>query len=102
MAGGEGRRLRPLTSASPKPLAEIGGIPVIERILRLISSHGVDEAAITVRYLGEMIENRFGEKYIYTENGEKHEIKLKYFTEKQPLGTAGGVKNAEEIYREEK
>lgn len=101
MAGGEGRRLRPLTSAVPKPLAEIGGIPVIERIFRLISIHDVDEAAVTVRYLGNMIEERFGNEYSFIENGKKYGVKLKYFTEERPLGTAGGVKNAEEIYAAE-
>ena len=87
MAGGEGRRLRPITDSIPKPLLPIGGVPTIERILSLLRSHGIDEAAITVGYLSDKITSALG--------ASTQGVELTYIHEDTPLGTAGGVKNAE-------
>lgn len=87
MAGGEGKRLRPITDSIPKPLLPIGGVPTIVRILSLLRSHGIDEAAITVGYLGD--------KIISTLGASCQGVELTYVNEETPLGTAGGVKNAE-------
>ncbi len=89
MAGGEGRRLRPITDTIPKPLLPIGGVPTIVRILSLLRSHGIDEAAITVGYLSDKIISALG--------ASCQGVELTYLHEKTPLGTAGGVKNAEEF-----
>ncbi len=86
MAGGEGRRLRPITEKMPKPLAPVGGIPVIVGIIKALSELGIKEAAVTTGYLAETIENEIG--------CECCGIKLKYFKECLPLGTAGGVLTA--------
>lgn len=98
MAGGEGTRLRPITENMPKPLVEVSGIPVIEHIFRLLMKHGISEAAVTTRYLGDMIKNRYGESYSAGNASAAKTLRLRYFEEKLPLGTAGGVKNASEIY----
>lgn len=83
MAGGQGLRLRPITDNIPKPLLPVDGIPAITRILKLLKHHKITEAAITSGYLSESIENALG--------AEAEGIKLTYFKENTPLGTAGGV-----------
>ncbi len=86
MAGGEGRRLRPLTCTLPKPMAKILGKPIIEYIFDLLCAGGVTRAAVTLGYLPHMIENRY-------ENGYKN-LALDFVREDEPLGTAGSVRNA--------
>lgn len=86
MAGGEGSRLRPLTCTLPKPMAKILGKPIIEYIFDSLIFGGVDTAAVTLGYLPHVIEKHF-------ENGYKN-MRLNFIREDEPLGTAGGVKNA--------
>ncbi|MGA8426986.1 MAG: sugar phosphate nucleotidyltransferase, partial [Candidatus Dormiibacterota bacterium] len=57
MAGGEGSRLRPLTSRRPKPLVPVVGRPCMEHVLRLLRRHGITEVIITLQYLGASIRN---------------------------------------------
>jgi mannose-1-phosphate guanylyltransferase / phosphomannomutase len=89
MAGGEGTRLRPLTTNVPKPLLPVVGEPIMGHILRLLHRHGIDEAVVTVQYLAGAIRTYFGD-------GAEYGVRLSYATESVPLGTAGSVKNAEE------
>ncbi len=91
MAGGIGKRLRPLTSNMPKPLLPVGGIPAIRRITDLLEKHNVDEAVITTGYLAESIERYFA--------SSDHKIKLSFSKEDTPLGTAGGVKAASKLLK---
>lgn len=88
MAGGEGRRLLPMTETVPKPLLPVGGISALERLLALLAETGFSRAVITVRYLGDMIEKTLGD----TCRG----VRLSYLYEEgeTPLGTAGGVRAA--------
>ncbi|MCI8553518.1 MAG: NTP transferase domain-containing protein [Clostridiales bacterium] len=90
MAGGEGKRLRPLTCDQPKPMARLCGRPVMTYLLDLLGEHDIREAAVTLRYLPSAISEYFGERYA----GEQGEVALSFFEEDQPLGTAGSVKNA--------
>jgi mannose-1-phosphate guanylyltransferase/phosphomannomutase len=90
MAGGEGSRLRPLTSRRPKPLAPVAGKPVMELIVELLRKHGFDEVVATLHYLADEIEAYFGD-------GEAHGVKMHYVVEDTPLGTAGAVKMAHEL-----
>jgi mannose-1-phosphate guanylyltransferase/phosphomannomutase len=87
MAGGEGARLRPLTSRMPKPLVPVVGTPVLEHILRLLRDHGITQVVVTVAYLGAEIRNRFGD-------GADLDMEIEYVVEDRPLGTAGSVRNA--------
>lgn len=87
MAGGEGTRLRPLTTNVPKPLLPVVGEPMMAHLLRLLARHGVDEAVVTVQYLAASIRSYFG-------TGEDFGVRLSYATESVPLGTAGSVLNA--------
>jgi mannose-1-phosphate guanylyltransferase/phosphomannomutase len=87
MAGGEGSRLRPLTSQYPKPLVPVAGTPVVEHILRLLRDHGITQVILTLQYLGAEIRNRLGD-------GSDLDMEIDYVVEDRPLGTAGSVRNA--------
>lgn len=84
MAGGEGRRLLPLTEHLPKPLVEVGGMPLIERQVRRVANAGVNQIYIAVNYLAEMIESHLG-------NGSRYGVEIHYLREQQKLGTAGAL-----------
>jgi mannose-1-phosphate guanylyltransferase / phosphomannomutase len=87
MAGGEGTRLRPLTSNQPKPMVPVVGKPCMEHIVELLRRHGMTEIIVTVAYLPQVIRGYFGD-------GEALGVRLHYSVEQTPLGTAGSVKNA--------
>ena len=93
MAGGEGTRLRPLTSNQPKPMVPIVGKPCMEHIIDLLRRHGIDEIVVTVAYLPQVIRGYFGD-------GESMGVTLHYSVEETPLGTAGSVKHAEALLDE--
>ncbi|HZT12859.1 MAG TPA: mannose-1-phosphate guanyltransferase [Candidatus Baltobacteraceae bacterium] len=94
MAGGEGSRLRPLTSRRPKPLAPIANRPVMHHIVALLARHGVTEVVATLHYLADEIESYFGD-------GSRAGVRLSYVVEDTPLGTAGAVKLAEDRLRDD-
>jgi mannose-1-phosphate guanylyltransferase/phosphomannomutase len=87
MAGGEGTRLRPLTSNQPKPMVPIVGKPCMEHIVELLRTHGFDDIIVTVAFLPQAIRSYFGD-------GESLEVKIEYSVEESPLGTAGSVRLA--------
>ena len=87
MAGGEGTRLRPMTTSMPKPLLPVVNRPIMEHVLRLLKRHQLSETVVTVHFLGSMVRAYFGD-------GEDLGMDLTYATEEKPLGTAGSVKNA--------
>jgi mannose-1-phosphate guanylyltransferase/phosphomannomutase len=93
MAGGEGSRLRPLTSGRPKPLVPVGNRPIMEHIVRHLARHGVDDIVATLYYLGEEIVEYFAD-------GSDFGVRMRYSTETVPLGTAGSVKKAEAFLRD--
>jgi mannose-1-phosphate guanylyltransferase/phosphomannomutase len=88
MAGGEGTRLRPLTSNQPKPMVPMVNRPLMEHILLLLKRHGFTDIVVTVQFLASLVRTYFGD-------GEDYGVSLAYATEETPLGTAGSVKNAE-------
>ena len=93
MAGGEGSRLRPLTVSRPKPMVPIVGRPVMEHILNLLKRHGITDVIVTVQYMASAIEDYFGD-------GSQIGMHINYSREEVPLGTAGSVKNAEDMLDE--
>ena len=93
MAGGEGSRLRPLTCDQPKPMMRLLDRPVMEYALKLLRKHGVTEAAATLGYLPDAIVDYFGD-------GANWGLSLRYYTERTPLGTAGGVRQAADFLDE--
>ncbi len=87
MAGGEGTRLRPLTSNQPKPMVPIVGKPCMEHILELLREHDLTEVIVTVAFLPQAIRGYFGD-------GETLGMQIGYSVEESPLGTAGSVRLA--------
>jgi mannose-1-phosphate guanylyltransferase/phosphomannomutase len=87
MAGGEGTRLRPLTSNQPKPMVPIVGKPCMEHIIELLRDHGFEDIVITVAFLPQAIRSYFGD-------GESLGVNIEYSVEASPLGTAGSVRLA--------
>jgi mannose-1-phosphate guanylyltransferase/phosphomannomutase len=87
LAGGEGTRLRPLTSNQPKPMLPIANVPMMRHVLRLLTKHGFDDIVVTVAFLANQIRNYFGD-------GGEFGVRMRYATEDSPLGTAGSVRNA--------
>src|SRR3954467_147510 len=57
MAGGEGTRLRPLTSRQPKPMLPLANRPMMEHILTLLRSHGIDEVVVTLAFMANTVRN---------------------------------------------
>lgn len=84
MAGGRGQRLQPLTDTTPKPLLKIGSKPIMEHNLDRLAKYGIDDFWVPVNYLGDQIENYFG-------NGKQKNVKIEYVWENEPLGTIGAV-----------
>lgn len=87
MAGGEGTRLRPLTCTLPKPMVPILNRPMMEHILNLLKRHGFKDVASTLWYLPDDVTSHF-------HDGADFGVSMAYFIEREPLGTAGSVKNA--------
>jgi mannose-1-phosphate guanylyltransferase/phosphomannomutase len=93
MAGGEGTRLRPLTSNQPKPMVPIVGKPCMEHILDLLREHDFDDVIVTLAFMPQAIRGYFGD-------GEAYGVSIRYSVEESPAGTAGSVKLAEEALDE--
>lgn len=94
MAGGEGRRLRPLTENTPKPLLQVGDKPILEHNIDRLTKVGVKNIYLSINYLGEQIECYFG-------NGDSKNIKIDYIKEEKPLGTIGSVLLVDEFANDE-
>ena len=90
MAGGEGSRLRPLTSSLPKPMLPIANRPMMEHIIMLLARHGFTDIVATVQFMASVLRNYFGD-------GSDLGVSLSYSTEEVPLGTAGSVLRAREL-----
>ncbi len=84
-AGGKGTRLKELTGdVIPKPMAEIAGIPVIERAIINLKNQGVTQITVSVGYLSEVIKD-------YLKDGSNRGVKIDYITEEIPLGSGGAL-----------
>ena len=92
LAGGRGKRLRPITDYVPKPLVPIKNIPIIEWQLRYLKKFGINEIIICTGYKQDMIENYLEPKKIG--------IKINYSIEKSPLGTGGAIKKAAKMIKD--
>tara|TARA_B100000315_G_C14510125_1_gene556574 strand:- start:113 stop:1177 length:1065 start_codon:yes stop_codon:yes gene_type:complete len=84
MAGGEGRRLLPLTEKTPKPMIRVGGMPLIERQVQRIVKAGIKQIFISVNHLSHVIEDFFG-------NGDNYGVPIRYLREDKKLGTGGAL-----------
>ena len=94
MCGGEGTRLRPLTFDRPKPMIPLLNKPSLVHLVEHLAKEGFNDIVLTLGYLGGEIENALGD-------GSMYGVHIEYVHEKDKLGTAGGVKNAEELFEGE-
>jgi NDP-sugar pyrophosphorylase family protein len=81
--------MRPVTETIPKPMIQVAGKPFLQHQLELLRATGIDRTLLLVAYLGEKIEEYFGD-------GEKLKLNIDYSYEPTPLGTGGALKNAEQ------
>lgn len=87
LAAGEGRRMRPLTLNTPKPLLQVRGVSLIEHHIHRLAEAGVRELVINVAYLGEQIRTALGD-------GSALGVHIQYSVEPEPLETAGALHHA--------
>lgn len=90
LAGGFGKRLRPLTNEKPKPMIEVYNKPIIAWQVEWLKSNGVDDIIVSAGYKHEKIREYLG-------NGNRFGVDIQYVIESKPLGTGGGLKNARDM-----
>src|SRR3954470_21759639 len=93
LVGGEGTRLRPLTSTVPKPVVPLVDRPFMAYMLEWLSSHGVTDVVLLMGYLSTAVRNVLGD-------GSAWGLDIKYVEEPDPRGTAGALKYAESLLEE--
>lgn len=93
LAGGRGKRLKPITDYVPKPLVPINNIPIIEWQIKYLKKFGIDEVIVCSGYKTKMIENYLTMKELG--------IKIKFSVEKSPLGTGGAIKKAGKMIKDD-
>ena len=89
LSGGWGTRLRPLTCTIPKTLIPVVNVPVIERQMMLLKSAGVREIVLAISVMGDDLQK-------YFKDGSRLGLKIHYTDEKNPMGTAGAIKLADD------
>ena len=94
MAGGEGRRLMPLTALIPKPMLKIGDKPIIETNIDRLVDYGIDNINISINYLGHVIKD-------YFKSGEDKQVSIRYIEENQPLGTIGSLTMCNQFHNDD-
>lgn len=87
LAAGKGKRMRPLTLTTPKPLIPVQGIPLIEHHIKALSKAGFSQLVINHAWLGQQIEDFLGD-------GSQYGVSIKYSRESSPLETGGGILKA--------
>lgn len=81
LAGGLGKRLRPLTDSMPKCMVPINGRPMLQHNIDLLKRHTQGKIIVSCGYMWEVIKKHYGSSLVYA-------------VEEEPLGTAGAIKNA--------
>lgn len=90
LAGGYGKRLRPLTDTRPKPMIEVFGVPIIEWQVRWLRKFGMKDVVICAGYMKQQIIDHIG-------NGARFDCRIEYSFEEKALGTGGALLNAKEL-----
>jgi mannose-1-phosphate guanylyltransferase len=93
LVGGEGTRLRPLTSTVPKPVIPLVDRPFIAFMLEWLARHGVDDVVMSCGFLATAVRNVLGD-------GSQYGLRLRFVEEPEPRGTAGALKYAEDLLDE--
>lgn len=90
LAGGRGTRLRPLTISFPKPLVPLGGMPILELVVRQLRAAGFERVTLSTGYLAELIRAYFGD-------GSRFGIAIDSVHEEKPLSTAGPLRLVKDL-----
>jgi mannose-1-phosphate guanylyltransferase len=93
LVGGEGTRLRPLTSTVPKPVVPLVDRPLMAYMLEWLRRHGVEDVVFSMGYMATALQNVLGD-------GSAYGLRLRYVEEPEPRGTAGALKYAESLLDE--
>ena len=93
LVGGEGTRLRPLTSTIPKPVVPLVDRPFLAYMLEWLRRHGVEDVVMSMGYMATAVQNVLGD-------GSAYGIRIRYVEEPDPRGTAGALKFAESLLDE--
>ncbi|HEY1247673.1 MAG TPA: nucleotidyltransferase family protein [Nitrososphaera sp.] len=94
LAGGFGKRLKPLTDTRPKPMIQVSGLPIIEWQINWLRKFGIKEFILCVGFMKDQI-------FDYIGNGSKFNSQIEYSVEEKPLGTGGALMNARELLSNE-
>lgn len=87
LAGGQGTNMRPLTLEVPKALIPVRGKPILEYVIEMLRDHGIRTVVLCIGHMGDKIKNHVGD-------GSKYGVKIIYSEEKEPMGTAGAIRQA--------
>lgn len=85
LAGGKGTRLKPFTMSIPKPLLPLGDVPIVEVVLRQLSSYGFSRIVVTLGHMGHLFSACIGD-------GSRFGLRIEYCNEEEPLGTAAPLR----------
>jgi NDP-sugar pyrophosphorylase family protein len=85
MAGGQGKRLSPLTQSKPKPMLPLGNKPILEVLMEQFKNSGFSRFFLTVSHMADQITDYFGD-------GSRWGVHIEYLKESSPLGTVGGLR----------
>ncbi|MCA9495193.1 MAG: NTP transferase domain-containing protein, partial [Myxococcales bacterium] len=91
LAAGLGTRLRPLTEHRPKPLVPVCGVPLLSWSLALCARHGLRDVVVNAHWLAEQVE---------AWSGEREGVRVTVVTEREILGTGGGLRNVADALAE--
>lgn len=94
LVGGEGKRLRPITSRLPKPATPVVGRPFIGYVIDSLTRHGVEHIVFSAGYLADALREVVGD-------GASFGVRVDYAVEDTPLGTAGAIRNAQEYLEDD-
>ena len=92
LAGGRGKRLKPITDYVPKPLVPIKNIPIIEWQIRYLKKFGIKDIIVCTGYKTEQIED-------YLKSKDNLNVKISFSVEKTPLGTGGAIKKISKLIK---
>jgi mannose-1-phosphate guanylyltransferase len=95
LAGGFGKRLKPLTDNIPKPMIKVGGVSILERQILFLKKRGIRDFVICVGYKKEAIMD-------YFEDGRDFGVCIRYALESSSLGTGGALRNASNLIHDQK
>ncbi len=94
MAGGFGTRLKPLTNNAPKPMIHVANKPMMEHVVNLLKTYGIDDLIVLLYVQPELVKN-------YFKDGTGFGVKIEYVLAEEDYGTAGAVKNVENIIKDD-